>query len=79
MSAEQQKQDDALIEQALKLLSEHFDAVLIFVSRHEPGELDGTLKMSRGAGNFYARYGQAKEWVIMEEEGMREHLRNQEP
>lgn len=63
MNAQNQR-DIELVENALNVLSEHFDSVSIFVNRHEG---DGTEHLSAGRGNFYARIGQVKEWLLQEE------------
>jgi hypothetical protein len=76
-----QAEDMARIDAALKTLGEHFDAVHIFVSRHEGGELNGTISANKGCGNYCARYGQVKTWVEGEEEkakmqARKEHFEN---
>lgn len=48
-------------------LMEHFDSVQIFVTRNEQARADGTLQVNRGAGNFYTRYGQLREWSLYED------------
>lgn len=55
--------DMKLLDNALKLISEHFDTVQIFATRHEPEVHTGTVNSYKGVGNWYARYGQIKEWV----------------
>ena len=55
-------------------LAEHYDSVQIFVTRME-GEKDQTRSIQRGAGNWFARYGQVREWVTVEEEEMRQRVR----
>jgi hypothetical protein len=60
-----------LMDDALQGLGEHFDSVQIFVTRHEAGEKGGTLAVKRGCGNIYARYGQIREWLIEQDEGVR--------
>ena len=67
LEAEDIKTVDAHIDQ----LMEHFDSVQIMVTRHMPTELDGTVQISRGAGNWYARYGQVREFLIIEDERIR--------
>jgi hypothetical protein len=63
--ADRQKQDDeSRLTKAIQTLSEHFDTVQLFVTRHEPGALDGTVSACRGTGNWYARIGYVKEWII---------------
>lgn len=51
------------IQDALDALSEHYDTVQIFATRHEAGSLDGTLNFQRGVGNWYARRGQVADWL----------------
>lgn len=72
---------DADIERVQKVvdeLIEHFDSVQILVTRVETGELNGTVTLSLGAGNWYARYGQVKDWMIKIDERSRESIRNEE-
>jgi len=45
-------------------IAEHFDTVQIFCTKKVP---DGTNVHTWGDGNWYARYGQIKEWVIYTE------------
>lgn len=69
MRPEDEKEADICgekIEQAIRTLSEHFDSVHIFANRHL-NDNSGTVKWSLGSGNWYARYGQIREWVRMEE------------
>jgi hypothetical protein len=52
-------------------LAEHFENVQIFCSRTvEGGEY--TLGIHRGAGNVYAREGQAREWLVEQDETVRQ-------
>lgn len=75
---EQYDSDKELICRTARSLAEHFDSVQIFVSRHQPAELDGTMRVSIGTGNWYSRYGQIVEWVNMENERARIHMRRDE-
>lgn len=68
---DRRKRDVELIDGYIDQLGEHFDTVQIFVTRHMPAELDGTITVNRGAGNWCARYGQVREWLIYEEEKIR--------
>ena len=66
-------ESEQLIVRAAEQLGEHFDTVQIFVTRHESGDKGGTLHNEAGVGNWYARYGQVREWVMQQEEvGRRE-------
>jgi hypothetical protein len=60
--------DVARVKSAINTLSEHFDTVQIFCTRHEAGELDGTITAQFGSGNWYARYGQVQEWINIQQE-----------
>lgn len=63
------------LDDALRTLSEHFDSVHIFATRHEPTTEGGTLSVERGTGHWNARIGQIKEWVIMQDEFVKVHAR----
>lgn len=69
--------DMTMLEKHANELAEHFDSVQIFVTRHEGGEKNGTVNASQGAGNWFARYGQVKSWVIKQDECAREEVRGQ--
>lgn len=64
------------VKKATEALGEHFDSVHIFCTRHEPGTEDGTVNISWSAGNWFARYGQIKEWIIKAEERTRKWVQN---
>ena len=53
-------------------LCEHFDTVQIFVTRHQGGS---SMTANRGGGNWYARFGQVRQWLIQEEERAKDHVR----
>lgn len=57
-------EDMKRIQAALDLLSEHFDTVQVFCTRHEAGRLEGTVTADMGTGNWYARYGQVRAWLL---------------
>lgn len=69
------KHEVELLTRVLNQLQEHFDSVQIFVTRHEPAEHNGTIVADMGVGNWYARFGQIKEWMNREEEIARQHAR----
>jgi len=64
---DQRKKDVELVDAFVEKLGEHFDCVQIFCSRHMPAELDGTITINRGAGNWCARFGQVREWVVYQD------------
>lgn len=66
----QREADRAMVNKHVQALMEHFDTVQIFVTRHMPSELDATRMLSMGAGNWFARSGQVREWVIERDGGL---------
>lgn len=64
----------AIIERALALVAEHFDAVEILASRVADGG-DETEMYARGAGNFYTRLGMARDWLVRCDEDSRQERR----
>jgi hypothetical protein len=58
------EQDFKLCKDAAEKLGEHFDSVQILATRHSGGENSETVSMVYGVGNWFARYGQAKDWVV---------------
>lgn len=66
--------EQELLKKAGNELSEHFDSVIIFVTRHDAND-GGTFRGIETRGNWFARYGQVKEWVIREEETSRINAR----
>ena len=61
-----------LIEGALTTLGDHFDSVHIFCTRYEPEtKVGGTSAINKGVGNWFARYGQIREWLICQDEEAR--------
>lgn len=69
MSAEM---DDKVMADALARLIEQFDSVQIFATRRDN---DGTGNFSIGSGDYFARFGIARQWVVAEEEKARELAR----
>lgn len=64
MSQETPNPREAVIDKAANDLIEHFDSVLILASYH-----DGTTKwVHKQAGNHFASFGLAHEWITMENE-----------
>jgi hypothetical protein len=54
--------DIARIKEACAKLGEHFDTVQIFCTR-EGETRSATVHLSRGVGNWFARYGQLKHYL----------------
>jgi hypothetical protein len=67
--------DWEIVRKAMEQIGEHFDNVQIFATRHESGK--GTINIHMGNGNWYARYGQVKEWIVKEEEDSRQSVREE--
>lgn len=62
--------DVAMVRGHVNALSEHFDSVQIFCTRYE-NDKDGTISVQLGAGNYHARNGHIRDWLIKEEEATR--------
>lgn len=59
----EQDQDEKRVDDALRVLGEHFDSIQIFATRvNDNSEGGGTVHISKGIGNWFARYGHAKMW-----------------
>lgn len=69
------EEDIERVKNAINTLVEHFDAVQIFASRHEPETEDGTVHVNLGRGNWFARFGHVRTWLVKEEEFFRERQR----
>ena len=69
--------DLKLLKDAAQALGEHFDAVQIFASRHEAEVEDGTVTVHDGVGNWHARIGQVRDWIIRQDEHTRIVARDQ--
>lgn len=72
------KEDFERVRRAAEALSEHFDSVQIFCTRHDTGGEGGTINVKFGVGNYYARLGHIREWLIKEDEATREEIRDRE-
>lgn len=60
--------DTELVDQHVRALGEHFDSVQIFVTKRIES---GTRGLGRGSGDYWARFGRVKTWVLTEEESAR--------
>lgn len=69
MDADKQA-DMEMVEKHVQQLAEHFDTVHIFTTRYV-GETESTRSVQTGCGNYFARYGQAVEWVAQKDEEAR--------
>jgi len=76
MTSDNESEESKRIQDAVKVLSEHFDSVMIFATQSTDTS-NGTRHWIHGAGNFFTRYGLVKNWVIGEEEKTRQDIRDQ--
>jgi hypothetical protein len=66
-----------ILEAAVRNLGEHFDTVQIHVTSHE-GFDTKTLSLSSGCGNWFARVGQCREWLMRQDERTRQDIEKNE-
>lgn len=69
--------DQTLVTEAKAKLLEHFDSVLILVTRHDGGE-QVTASFESGGGNFYAQMGHVREWLSIQDQYQREHAKRKD-
>lgn len=65
---------EKFLDQHVDQLLEHFDSIRIFATVKEDGG-ECTIGVNRGGGNFYAQFGQAREWVLVQDEYTKEKAR----
>lgn len=65
-------------QEAAQALGEHFDSVQVFATRHEEGTSHGTINIHVGVGNWFARFGQVRDWVVKKEEETKVEIRKME-
>ena len=58
--------DMEILDHHVRILRTTFDSVQVFVTRHEEG-IKQTINANAGGGNWYARYGNVKSWVIAQD------------
>jgi hypothetical protein len=63
-----------LVDDAAAKLGEHFEQVHIFVNLSR-GRETGTEAYSEGIGNWWARIGQIRDFLMCEDEGQKEKTR----
>jgi hypothetical protein len=56
--------DMAILKRHVAQLCEHFDAVQVVATRVYP---DGTMSFCEGGGNYYARVGAVRSWLMRED------------
>lgn len=62
-----------LIENQCRFLMDSFDSVQIFCTKYEGNDNGNTRHFISGFGNYCARYGQVKEWILEQEGQAMEH------
>jgi hypothetical protein len=67
------EEESAIVQAHAKELGEHFDAVVILCSRHEGSK--GTRTISKGSGNWHTQLGVVREYMLSNEEAIREEAR----
>lgn len=70
--------EQELVDHCKDKLLEHFDSVQIFVTRHS-GQDGDTAGYESGGGNFYARLGQVREWIGLQDQYQRNHAMRVDP
>ncbi len=79
MSTDSLDPEVAIVQRHVDQLGEHFDTVQILVTRLDYDKDRGcTVNIARGTGNWFARFAQAKTFVIREEERERIACRREE-
>lgn len=72
--ATQKEADEQRVKEAVDLLSEHFDNVQIFCNSYKSGGM--TSVFAKGHGNWFARIGQIRYWLIRDDEDTRMEQRD---
>lgn len=66
---ERDRKGKFLDNQSKFILSQGFDSIIIMATHHDKAA-EHTSYWTRGDGNWLARYGQVREWVVREESKM---------
>ncbi len=64
------------LQDAADTLGEHYDSVIVIVTRSEVGETGGTVYDWAQCGNALASKGAVREWIIMKAEDTRIYRRD---
>lgn len=73
-SESERKKSSELVRETARKLGENFDSVLILATSHDEA---GTIRYEFGVGNYYARLGQLREFIIQMDEEIRQQKREQ--
>lgn len=60
-----------MVGDAASKLAEHFDSVLILVTKNTEDGKSNTASYETGRGNYYAQLGQVVEWLAIQEQYQR--------
>lgn len=71
MNEDEKQQLKARVDSAAAQLSEHFESVLILCTKGTEDGRCNTAGFEVGRGNFYAQYGHAVEWIVMQDQFQR--------
>lgn len=63
------------IKRSVATLGEFFDTVQVFCTKSIGEDAGNTTSFHTGSGNWFARYGQVREWLIKKDEQAREEAR----
>lgn len=67
ITKEQYDAERAKLQTIANQLGEEYDTVQILTTRHESAEVGGTLAFDAGCGNWFARAGQIRDWIMRED------------
>lgn len=67
MNDDQRDKKMQLLKNQVAVLMQSFDTVQIFCTKHEGGDDPKTFEYQTGDGNFMARYGQVRAWILSED------------
>lgn len=76
MSAQSLDFESEIVQRHVNQLSEHFDTVQILVTRYDRQQC--TTNIARGTGNWFARYGQMRSFVMREDERERKTIERED-
>lgn len=63
-----------IVENACTLIVEHVESVQVVVTIHSE-DWDSSRSITCGRGSLYARLGAVREWLLMQDEYIRDHAR----
>ncbi len=67
MTDDQRDKKMQLLKNQVEVLMRSFDTVQVFCTKHESGDDPQTFEYQTGNGNFMARYGQVRAWLLAED------------